>query len=126
MAPALDPVVIATLRELTPPGEPDVLKEVLQLFVADVPGRMGRLRQAWHAGHAADVQRAAHSLKGSAGNIGAGDLLAVCRLIDERAKAGDLTQMAELVARLDAEYGRVEAEIAELIEVPREPGRSGE
>jgi HPt (histidine-containing phosphotransfer) domain-containing protein len=114
MPPALDPDVIASLRELTPPGEPDVLTEVLQLFLADVPGRIGRLRQAWHASNAAEVQRAAHSLKGSAGNIGAGDLLAVCRTIDDAAKAGELAQMVELVARLDAEYARVEAEIAEL------------
>ena len=55
MPPALDAAVIASLRELTPPGEPDVLTEVLQLFVADVPGRIGRLRQAWHAGNATDV-----------------------------------------------------------------------
>jgi len=120
MPPALDPAVIASLRELTPPGEPDVLTEVLQLFTTDVPGRIGRLRQAWHDGNATEVQRAAHSLKGSAGNIGAADLLAVCRTIDEQAKAGDLTQMAELVGRLDAEYGRVESEITQLV------GQSGE
>jgi len=39
----------------------------------------------------------------------------VCRTIDDAAKAGELAQMVELVARLDAEYARVEAEIAALI-----------
>ena len=117
MPPALDPAVIVSLRELTPPGEPDVLKEVLQLFLDDVPGRIGRLRQAWQAGNAVEVQRAAHSLKGSAGNIGANDLLAVCRTLDERGKSGDLTDMDGLMASLDTEYGRVEAEIVQLIGV---------
>ena len=42
MSPALDPAVLESLRELTPPGEPDVLKEVLQLFLEDVPGRIER------------------------------------------------------------------------------------
>lgn len=115
MPSALDPAVIASLRELTPPGEPDVLKEVLQLFLEDVPGRISRLRQAWQAGNAVDLQRAAHSLKGSAGNIGATDMLAVCRKLDERGKSGDLTDMDGLMASLDAEYARVEAEIAPLI-----------
>ncbi len=115
MEPALDPAVIVSLRELTPPGEPDVLKEVLQLFLDDVPGRIGRLRQAWQAGNAAEVQRAAHSLKGSAGNIGATDLLAVCRTLDDRGKSGDLTHMDGLMASLDTEYARVEAAIAELM-----------
>ena len=31
--PVLDPAVISGLRMLTPPGEPDVLAEVLQLFL---------------------------------------------------------------------------------------------
>ena len=113
--PALDPAVIESLRQLTPPGEPDVLKEVLQLFLEDVPGRIERLRAAWQAGNAVEVQRSAHSLKGSAGNIGASHLLAVCRQLDDRGKSGDLSNLPGLVASLDAEYDRVAAEIQQLI-----------
>lgn len=112
---ALDPVVIESLRQLTPPGEPDVLKEVLQLFLDDVPRRIDRLRTAWQAGNAVEVQRAAHSLKGSAGNLGAHELLDVCRVLDEHGKSGDLSQLLPLVASLEAEYARVAAEIQELI-----------
>lgn len=65
-----------------------MLKAVLQLFLEDVPGRIERLRAAWQVGNAVEVQRSAHSLKGSAGNMG---------------------------ASLDAEYARVEAEIARVI-----------
>ena len=113
--PVLDPAVIESLHQLTPPGEPDVLKEVLQLFLEDVPGRIERLRAAWLAGNAVEVQRSAHSLKGSAGNIGASDLLAVCRLLDDHGKSGDLSNLPGLVASLDNEYARVEAEIQQLI-----------
>jgi len=113
--PVLDPAVIDSLRQLTPPGQPDVLKEVLQLFLEDVPGRIERLRSAWQAGNAVEVERSAHSLKGSAGNIGASDLLAVCRLLDDHGKSGDLSHLPGLVASLDAEYARVEAEIQRLI-----------
>ena len=42
--PVLDPAVLESLRQLTPPGEPDVLKVVLQLFLDDVPARVERLR----------------------------------------------------------------------------------
>ena len=115
MATVLDPAVIDSLRQLTPPGEPDVLKEVLQLFLEDVPARMTRLREAWQSGDAVGVQRAAHSLKGSAGNIGATQLLAVCSRLDEQGRSGDLTNLPPLVASLDIEYARVEAEIQSLI-----------
>ena len=120
--PALDPAVLERLRQLTPPGEPDVLKEVLQLFLDDVPGRIGRLRAACQAGDAAEVHRAAHSLKGSSGNIGAIQLLEVCRQLDNQGRAGDLSETPALVASLEIEYARVAAEIRELIKQDRRSG----
>ena len=124
--PVLDPAVIATLRQLTPPGEPDVLSEVLGLFLSDAPGRLTRLRTAWRDGDAVAVQRSAHSLKGSAGNIGAIAMLAVCKELDEQGRAGDLAAMTPLVASLDAEYAKVAAEIQRLIKPSEEIRRSGE
>ena len=70
-APVLDPAVVSGLRQLAPASEPDVLAEVLNLFLVEVPLRMDRLRNAWAAGNIEEVHRAAHSLKGSAGNNGA-------------------------------------------------------
>ena len=112
----LDPAVIETLRQLTPPGEPDVLQEILRMFLAEVPPRIDRLRNAWAAGNIEEVHRAAHSLKGSAGNIGAQRLLAVCRQLDEKGRSGDLAGSAPLVDALDLEFGMVEVEIHRLIE----------
>jgi HPt (histidine-containing phosphotransfer) domain-containing protein len=112
---AIDPVVAENLRQLTLPGEPDVLTQVLHLFLQEAPKRIQRLEEAWQSGDHAEVHRAAHSLKGSAGNIGAGPMFAVCRDLDEQAQAGDLTNAADLVAALAREYARVEAEIQRLL-----------
>ena len=111
----LDGAVMATLRQLTTPGEPDVLTEVLQLFLQEVPPRMDRLRIAYAAGNIEEVYRAAHSLKGSAGNIGAQRFMGVCRQLDEMGRAGDLTDAAPLVAALGREYETVAAEIGLII-----------
>jgi HPt (histidine-containing phosphotransfer) domain-containing protein len=111
----LDPVIIDSLRQLTPPGEPDVLAEVLRMFLDEVPRRIDRLRAAWSAGDVTEVHRAAHSLKGSAGNIGAHALYAVCQQLDERAKAGGLAGHEHLVAALGEEFGKVEGEIRRLL-----------
>ena len=111
----LDPAVIDSLRQLTPPGEPDVLDEVLRMFLDEVPRRIDRLRAAWAAGDLAELHRAAHSLKGSAGNIGAHAMYAVCRQLDERGKAGDLAGTEQLVAALAEEFGKVEGEIRRLL-----------
>jgi len=113
--PVLDQAVTSALRTLTPPGEPDVLAEVLNLFLAEVPPRMTRLRNAWAAGNIEEVQRAAHSLKGSAGNIGARRLYVVCSQLDERARLGDVAGATPLIGALGVEFGKVEAEIRRVL-----------
>ncbi|HWI18854.1 MAG TPA: Hpt domain-containing protein [Vicinamibacterales bacterium] len=107
--------MIETLRSLTPPGEPDVLSEVLQLFLTEVPPRIDRLRNAWAAGNIEEVHRAAHSLKGSAGNIGANAFFEVCKELDEKSRSGQADAVGPLVDALGVEYGRVEVEIARLL-----------
>ena len=111
---ALDPAVVERLRQLTVPGEPDVLHQVFHVFLAEVPRRIDRLKAAWRERNAAEVQRSAHSLKGSAGNIGANAMFALCRELDERAGAGDLN-LSVLVEALDVEYARVDSAIHDLL-----------
>jgi len=111
----LDPGVIERLRQLTPPGEPDVLAEVLGIFLEEVPRRIQRLRIALAAGDIVEVARSAHSLKGSAGNIGAADLYDICTRLDAQARDGDLTGAGTLVDEMGAEFGKVESAIHRLI-----------
>lgn len=112
--PVLDAAVVSGLRQLTPPGEPDVLAEVLNLFLVEVPPRLDRLRNAWASGNIEELRRVAHSLKGSAGNIGARRLYEVCRQLDTSCKSGDRAASA-LVDALGVEFGKVEAEIRRLL-----------
>jgi HPt (histidine-containing phosphotransfer) domain-containing protein len=114
--PVLDPKVIESLRQLTPPGEPDVLAEILNLFLDEVPKKILALQTALNAGDAHEVGRAAHSLKGSSGNIGAGSLFDVASRIDDLAKNGDLSAVTPLVATLTSEYHLVELEIKQLLQ----------
>ena len=117
MPPAvLDPAVLDRLRQLTTPGEPDVMLEVLQIFLDEAPKRIARLHDAWRNNAVEVVQRSAHSLKGSSGNIGADALFEVCRQIDERARTGALTGSSQLLVALDREYAAVESAITQLLQ----------
>jgi HPt (histidine-containing phosphotransfer) domain-containing protein len=113
----LDSAVVDALRQLTPPGEPDVLAEVLRLFLQEAPPRIERLRNAWASGNIEELHRAAHSLKGSAGNIGARRLFEVCRQLDEQGRSDDRSGVARLVDDLGVEFGKVESAIHQLIGV---------
>jgi len=113
---ALDPDVVESLRQLTPPGEADVLSEILNLFLDEVPKKIHTLRAAVTAGDAVQVQRIAHSLKGSSGNIGARAMYDVCRQLDDRARSEEMSRLQLLADVLDREYAKVEAEIRRLLQ----------
>ncbi len=53
------------------------------------------------------MERVAHALKGSSGNMGAKGMASICAKLEEAGSAGDLSRAPELLARLDAEFGRV-------------------
>ena len=109
--PVLDPNTIDTLRQLTMPGEPDVLAEVLRLFLEEAPARIEKLRNAWAARDIQQVQRIAHSLKGSAGNIGASAMFEICKRLDSSGRPGEVVDTAGLIDALGSEYRKVEEEI---------------
>ncbi|MCA1687799.1 MAG: response regulator, partial [Actinobacteria bacterium] len=57
----LDRSVLAGLRELQEEGEQDILNELIELFLADVPPQLVALREAVEAGDAHSVERIAHT-----------------------------------------------------------------
>jgi HPt (histidine-containing phosphotransfer) domain-containing protein len=92
----------------------------LKLFLDEVPPRIEKLRNAWQAGNIQEVQRVAHSLKGSAGNIGANALYEICKQLDGMGRSADghvgsTAKGGELVDALAVEFGRVKTEIDRLI-----------
>ena len=115
MVAALDPAVLDSLRQLTQPGEPDVLADVLGLFLADAPTRLGAIAAAAAAGDAAALQRSAHALKGAAGAIGASALHAACRELEDVAKHPGLSPGAADLAVLHSEFARVKTAIDLLL-----------
>jgi PAS domain S-box-containing protein len=112
----LDRTVLEGLRELQKEGEPDILEELIGLFLADVPSQLVALREALEAGDAPFVERIAHTLKGSSGNMGATRMTAICSELEEVGASGDLSRAPELLEQLNEEFGRVgvalEAKIA--------------
>jgi HPt (histidine-containing phosphotransfer) domain-containing protein len=113
--PALDAAVLESLRQLNQPGQPDIVREVLTVFLADAPGRVAAIEQAIRASDAPAIQRAAHALKGASGSIGAMTLQAHCRELEDSAKAARLERTPELGRGIHEEWARVRAEIAEIL-----------
>jgi len=106
----IDPVVIAGLRQLRIPGKPDPLAELIDLFLQEAPGRLEAMRQAITKNDItamACIISAATALKGSAGNLGARNLAALCDEIEQAAKAGFLADAVPVLDKATAEFTRV-------------------
>ncbi|QIN81445.1 response regulator [Rubrobacter tropicus] len=105
----LDRGVLAGLRELQVEGEPDILGELTELFLASVAPQLVALRDAVEAGDARPVERVAHTLRGSCANMGAVAMEAICGELEGMGRSNDVSAAPSLLSRLEAEYERVRA-----------------
>jgi PAS domain S-box-containing protein len=114
----LDRSVLAGLRELQVEGEPNILNELMDLFLTDVPPQLVALREAAEASDAHAVERIAHTLMGSCGNMGAVRMGAICAELEEIGRTEDLAAAPVRISRLEEEFGRVrvvfEKELSEI------------
>ncbi len=102
----LDHAVIESLRELQQAGEPDLLSELVELFLEDVPLRLTALREATAQGDSSSVAKIAHALKGSCANMGARRVVNLCTGLEKVGKSGDLSHVPEVLCQLEEELVR--------------------
>ncbi len=110
--PAIDSTALARLRKLQPPGSPDIIGELIDLFLRETPAKIAAVRQAVEQRDAAKLAKAAHSLKGSSASLGARALARVCAELETRGKTGELTAAPDLIAELEAEFERTRLALA--------------
>jgi two-component system sensor histidine kinase/response regulator len=93
-------------------GDADLLREIVELFLADCPERLMELHEALTHQDCTALGRAAHRLKGALGNISANNALAAVRRVETSARAGDVHAATEALARLEDELARLTSLLA--------------
>jgi HPt (histidine-containing phosphotransfer) domain-containing protein len=112
----LDLTVMAKIRSLGGPGEPDVYTEVAQLFLADVPIHLTALGAAIAAENVESVEKIAHRLRGGALEMGALRMAPLCAAIEHAARAGSLEHAAARAESLDREFAVTRAALEQAIQ----------
>jgi CheY-like chemotaxis protein len=84
-------------------GDEALLQELCQIFLRESPKLLERLRAAIAASDAAELERAAHSLKGEAGYLSGSGASRVAQQLQETAGRNDLSRAPELFAMLEQE-----------------------
>jgi two-component system sensor histidine kinase/response regulator len=103
----LDAAAIEGLRELQEPDEPNLLDELVEMFLTDGDTRVEAISDAAGDMRASDVEREAHALKGASAVFGAEAVVDLCQRLQMAGRSGDLTDVPRLVERLRHEYGRL-------------------
>ncbi|HXI70759.1 MAG TPA: response regulator [Verrucomicrobiae bacterium] len=117
MDEVIDPVVIAGLRQLRTPGKPDPLAELIDLFVREAPTQLDIMSDAVAKNDMTSLTRtisAASALKGSAGNLGARNLAALCDEIEQTAKNWILADTQPLIERAREEFSRAQSTLERI------------
>ena len=109
LPPPLDQTVLDTLRSWRQPGGPDPVADLTLAFVEDATEGIGKLREALSSGDELSARKAAHSLKGMSGAIGANHLSTLSSEIEH---AETSTIDAELVRGIEQEFARVRQALA--------------
>lgn len=99
----LDQALVTELKALMGSG----YGSLLDTFVRDSEMRIEVMRQALVEEDAETLRYTAHSFKGSAGNMGAPRLSALCRRMEKLGRNTELAQGEALLPVLEQEYRKV-------------------
>jgi len=110
----LDPVIVEQLQQLARAGSPELLSRLQAAFARDTPARLDALRDAVASGDRDAIAFNAHTLKGSAGNLGAIQMVAACKAIEATSGSTGTEHLEDLVRELDQAAATAQSALARL------------
>lgn len=111
---AIDGDKLARLREQLG----SAFGQAIRPFLEDMPVYFERLEQAIAREDAGALQRAAHAVKGAAGNLGCDGLAELAREMEDGATSLAAAALLEILSRARAEYGLVQQALLDELQTP--------
>lgn len=112
--PILNPDAIQALRDLSPEGDSEFLRELIAIYLADTPKQLIKLEEAITRRDADLVVRAAHTIKGSSGNFGAAGFAQLAHEMEEHGKSNNLAAAAAALPEFKNGFAQVVAALKQL------------
>ncbi len=112
----IDPEAIASLRALNPDDGDAFLRDIVGIFLDDTPQRIEELKQSLAAQDQIRFTRAAHSIKGSSSNLGAGPLRAIAEKLEHQSRNHGLSDVVPLIAQLERTFNETRQELEKVIQ----------
>ena len=108
---SIDAKVMGDLRALQTGAAPGFLAELIDIYLKESEQHVKKIRASFDGRDAHGLERAAHTLKGSSGNLGAKALSALCAELQAAGRSADWARAAELVPKVEAEHAAAAAEL---------------
>jgi signal transduction histidine kinase/CheY-like chemotaxis protein/HPt (histidine-containing phosphotransfer) domain-containing protein len=110
----LDRAVLDDLTADLGADNPTLVTELIDLYLAETPSVLGKLRDAVGAGAADTTFQLAHTLKSSSANLGAKPLAALCEILEAAARSKQLAKGGDQLRQIEAMYPQVELALRSL------------
>ncbi|SPD74025.1 hypothetical protein PITCH_A2030169 [uncultured Desulfobacterium sp.] len=85
-------------------GDEELAREVIGVFLADVPNKINALTQVLNRRDAPKVRDHAHSIKGAALNVSAVALSAVALEMEKAGESSDIDHAVSLMPNIDRQF----------------------
>jgi len=99
--------VLDSFCKLQDDGEPDLVAELVELYINDTQARLTEIQTALKEKDTQALQIVAHSLKGSSGNLGIRRMAEICVVLEENLKKNSWDKAEAQVSELESEFLRV-------------------
>ena len=115
MQDVLDQDVLNELISFSEDGDPELLLDLIHMFLDDSPSKVKAVEQGLKSGDFEKAERAAHSLKGSSGNLGATLVQEVCDQLQATTHNRELDASMLLAPELARQYACAEAALRAVL-----------
>lgn len=113
-AGVLDPAIVDQLRMLARSGSTELLDKLATSFARDTPARIAALRTAIASADRDAIAFNAHTLKGSAANLGAIAIVVVCEELESAVDLAPPDRMLQLLRALEQAASDAQAALVAL------------
>jgi len=100
-------------------GDRELLSELAELFLQDCANQLSAVKDAVTTGDPETLERAAHRLKGSVGDLGAKPAVEAVLTLETMGSDGDLTNAAQAYADLEARIEELMHALTEFVTVEK-------
>ena len=95
-------------------GDAGLLSEIAVLFLGDYPNQLSSLRQAIECQDAIEVEKSAHTLKGSVATFGAATAVQAALALERAGRVRDLSNASKMLVELESLLARLNSELQSL------------